>query len=126
MNTKSKSSAPRKLNGTVTWAQAVRDIFVTSMNRGQLPVLGLIAIVLMLIWKMPDADAGKLMHDLLAALRAGEMWSYGLLAATLAGWFFHAKLMRREFSDEALRIGREKSELQGKLSGVKYESSDRK
>lgn len=126
MNTKTKTSAPRKSNNSVSWAQAVRDIFVTSMNRGQLPVLGMIAIVLLLIWKMPEADAGRLMHDLLSALRAGEMWSYGLLLATLAGWFFHAKFMRREFSDEALRIGREKSDLQGKLSGVKYESSDRK
>ena len=80
----------------------------------------------MLVWKMPAEDAGKLMHDVLGALRSGELWSYGLLLGALVGWFFHAKFMRKEFSDETLRIGREKSDLQSKLSGIKYESSDRK
>lgn len=129
MNTKTKAPAPspaKKPNGAVTWPQAVRDIFVTSMNRGQLPALGVIAILLVLVSKMPPEDAGNLLREIFAAVRAGDLWGYILCVGSLGGWFFHAKAMRKEFSEEALRIGRAKSELQGKLSGVKYDSSDRK
>lgn len=117
--------AKRPQNG-VTWPQAVRDIVVTSINRGQLPVLGIIAIVLLLIWKMPGLEAAALAREIFQALRNGELWAYPLLAGALGGWFFHVKSMRRMFSDEAERIGREKSNLQSKLSGVQYQSSDQK
>ena len=125
MNAPTKEPRRKSPNG-VTWAQACRDIVVTSMNRGQLPVLGMLAVALLLIWKMPNEEASKLVFEVVASLRRGEMWGYPALLATLAGWFFHTKSMRKSFSAEAERIGREKSDLQSTLSGVKYKSSNRK
>ena len=111
--------------GQVTWAQAFRDIIIASMNRGQLPILGMVGIVFLLVWKMPDEKASQLVFDLYGKLMEMEMWAYMLLAVTLVGWYSHAKIMRREFSREYRRIGQEKSDLQSKAAGIKFKSSDR-
>jgi hypothetical protein len=110
----------------MTWAQAFRDIVVTSMNRGQLPVLGLIGIVVLLLWKMPESDVSKLVFDIFQELKNGQLLAYPLWLITVAGWFYHAKSMRQMFSDEAARIGREKSQPQSKISNTKFKSSDKK
>ena len=110
----------------MSWAQACRDIVVTSMNRGQLPVLGMISVVLVLIWRLPEDKAAELVFSILAALGRGELLAYIFLALTLAGWYFHTKWMRKMFSQEAKRIGREKSGLQSQLTGENFKSSDRR
>lgn len=121
-----KSVGGKARSFEVTWAQAFRDIVVTSMNRGQLPVLGVIAVVVLLVGRMQESDVSTLVFEIFHELKEGQLWGYVLWLLTLAGWFYHAKHTRRMFSDETARIGREKSELQGKLSNVKYKSSDRK
>lgn len=126
MSEKTGSAAPRKpRNGHVTWAHAVRDIFVTSINRGQLPVLGMIAVALLMLWKMPADDVSSLASEILHSLQNGELWGYLLFVLTLIGWYSHAKRMRKMFSAEAERIGTEKSRLQEKLVGHNYKSSNK-
>ncbi len=110
----------------MSWAQAFRDVVVTSMNRGQLPVLGMISVALVLIWRLPEERAAELVFSILAALRRGELLAYVLLVFTLAGWYLHSKWMRKMFSAEAKRIGREKSGLQSQLTGENFKSSDRR
>lgn len=109
----------------VTWAQAVRDIFIASINRGQLPILFVGAIIALIIWKMPEEDVSKFAFEFLDLLKNNEMWAYVLLVVVLIGWFIHAKLMRNSVNSEFERIGREKSALQGKVAGTNFRSSDR-
>ena len=120
------SSKTTRNSGSMSWAQACRDIVVTSMNRGQLPILGMIAVVLVLVWKLPEERATELVFSLLHALLEGPLVGYALFIITVAGWFFHAKWMRKMFSEEAKRIGKEKSGLQSALTGDKFSSSNRK
>ncbi len=110
----------------MSWAQAFRDIVVTSMNRGQFPVLGMIALAMLLIWRLPEEKTGELVFSILAALRQGELWAYIFLVLVIAGWYLHSKWMRKMFSAEAKRIGREKSGLQSQLSGERFKSSNRR
>jgi len=110
----------------MTWAQACRDIVITSMNRGQLPVLGMIGVALLLVWKLPEDKSAELVFSIFEALGRGELYAYVLLTVTIAGWYFHSKWMRKMFSEEAARIGREKSGLQSALTGEKFKSSDRR
>jgi len=122
---KRRNKRPKQITKPeVTWAQAARDVLIASMNRGQLPILGIIGIVFLVVWKMPNEEASRLAFDLVEKLSNLEMWAYILLVITLVGWYLHARLMRKEFSNEYRRIGREKSELQRKLAGIKYQSSD--
>ena len=116
--------AKKNNRGTVTWAQAVRDIINVAINRGQLIPLGIIVIVLLIIWKMPEDQILVFCREILAMLKKGELISYVLCPSLAMGWFFHAKSMRKHFSNEYLRIGREKSNLQGQAAGEKFESSD--
>lgn len=108
-----------------TWAQAVRDIFVTSMNRGQLPVLGMIAVALLVLYRMPPEGLAALTHEVVTSLKNGELWAYLLELATVVAWYVHARSMRRNFSDEAERIGREKSKIQSQAAGVAFKTSNR-
>ena len=120
------STKPARNNGKMSWAQACRDIVVTSMNRGQLPILGMIAIVLVLVWKLPEEKATELIFSIFHALQEGALIGYVLFIATVAGWYFHSKWMRKMFSEEAKRIGKEESGLQSALTGDKFPSSNRK
>lgn len=121
-----KPNKSTQKNGTMSWAQAVRDIVVTSMNRGQLPILGMIGVALLLIWKMPEANAAELVVSIVDGLKQGELVGYLMFVLSIAGWYFHAKWMRKLFSSETKRIGQEKSGLQSALTGEKFQSSDRK
>lgn len=116
--------AQKKPRRGFTWAQAVRDITNQAINRGQLPVLGIIVILLMLIWKMPQEQVGTFVMELLAAFRTNEIlgWFFSVILAL--GWFFHARIMRRLYSLEFERIGREKSSAQSKAGNTPYRSSD--
>lgn len=107
-----------------TWAQSVRDIFVTAINKGQLPLLGVIAMLLLLIFRMPEQHLGDVATEVVASLKHGELWVYLLEALTVFAWYVHAKSMRKTFSEEAERIGREKTRIQSRAAGVTFKSSN--
>lgn len=125
---KKPSPAAKKPSKTnqVTWAQCVRDVLIGAMNRGQLPILGCLAIIMLLIYKLPTEDCSKVVYQLLADLERGELYSYILVFLLAGGWFYHAKFMRKEFSDEALRIGKEKSAAQSAAAGERFLSSEKR
>lgn len=121
-----KSTKSNQSRGTVSWAQAVRDMVIASINRGQLPILGIIGIATVLTFRLPEQDISRVVFEIVAALKKGELWAYVLEGLTLFGWFTHAKVMRKIFSAEAERIGCEKSKIQSKSAGVEFKSSDKK
>lgn len=110
----------------VSIAQAVRDVFVAAINKGQLPILGIITILLVILWKMPDEDAGTLVFKILESLTINGTIGWFLLLITIGFWYWHVKYLRRQFSEEYRRIGKEKSKYQGQAVGQKYKSSDEK
>ncbi|MDH3353436.1 MAG: hypothetical protein OEL87_03240, partial [Nanoarchaeota archaeon] len=54
---------------TITWAQACRDVLISSMNRGQLPIIGVLSIFFLLVWKMPSVDATLFAFSILESLK---------------------------------------------------------
>jgi hypothetical protein len=104
----------------VTWAQAVRDTAIHSMNKGQLPVLGLIALLLLALWKYPpDRLATIAESTLLRALIASLAFNIALIIA----WFLHSRSIRRSQAKELDRIGQEKSSLQEQVTNRKLSTS---
>ena len=108
----------------VTWAQACRDITVAAINKGQLPVLGAFAVLLLVISRLPPTEVASFAHDLLDELKRGNLWGYISSPAILTAWLLHVRSMRKQFSTEYARIGLEKSALQSKAAGTKFKSSD--
>ena len=108
------------------WAQATRDVLIASMNRGQLPILGLIGVVALVIWRMTPEKVSEITAKLVEDVEKGYLVGYLLFMVTLCAWFLQAKAARKAFSREYKRVGVEKSELQSKLAGEKFRSSDDK
>lgn len=119
-----RTTRPR--SGSMSWAQSFRDMVVAAINKGQLPVLGVLFVVLLFIFKLPEERIGDLARDLLMHLIDGSLGGYLLAVVFGSSWFFHAKAMRRSFSSEVDRIGREKSELQDQLAKIDFKRGDQK
>lgn len=110
----------------VTIAQAVRDIFLAAINKGQflVAILGLILVII--AWRLPSDDLSKFASNIVEDLKNGYLLGYFLFIISLGGWFIHAKRLRRTAHHEHKRIGLEKSELQEKALPGKVKSSKRR
>jgi len=94
------------------------------MNKGQLPLAGLILIFLVLILKMPGKDVSSLVFQLTSLSPAGCFTGYGISIIFLVGWGYHAKWQRRNITKEMTRIADERNRLQSKRINGKIESSE--
>jgi hypothetical protein len=105
--------------------QMFRDIFVTAINKGQLPatILGLLLVIFAI--RMPIEDLKQFALLVVQQLTSGYLFGYFMFIITLLGWFFHAKRLRRRSFEEHERIGKEKSELQKTALPGKVKSSKR-
>lgn len=119
---KGKSSGS---NGKVTWAQAVRDMVNRSMSTGQLLPFGIFVLLTIVFWRMPAEDLRETMHEIISGFIEGHLWGWGVSLILLVAWVSHAKRMRKEFSEEADRIGKEKTGLQQRRTSQKLGTSQR-
>lgn len=119
---KGKSSGS---NGKVTWAQAVRDMVNRSMSTGQLLPFGIFVLLAIVFWRMPAEDLRETMHEIISGFINGQLWGWGVSLFLLIAWVSHSKRMRKEFSEEADRIGKEKTGLQQRSTPQKLGTSQR-
>src|SRR5687767_7016706 len=112
-----RQNKPKPQNSIGMWT-AIRDIFVFSMRKGQLPVLGVIALVGLVLYKTPP--------DYFPTLWAKIFELKGLLfivsvtgnVALLVGWAIHLRVQRRWFKEESDRIVEARNEVQQKQIGT--------
>lgn len=96
----------------VSWAEAFRDITIVAMNRGQLPVLGFIFIIILFLYKIPNEEIVQLVHDIVDKLGVIAFFSYIFNIVLVLSWAWHAKMVRKMHSNECERVGKEKTKLQ--------------
>ena len=111
----SKVSTKQVVDKRVTTAQAVRDIIIGAMNKGQLIPVLLGACLITILWRMPSDDLTKLANRLLDLLSNHVSFGYVMWIATVVAWYLHAKHVRKVHNAESGRIGKEKSRLQEQL-----------
>jgi hypothetical protein len=109
----------------VTWAQIVRDVLLSAMARGQLPLLGLIAVVFLVVYRLPEAELAGMVERIFELWKNGDGLGWLFWLATTSGWVWHARATRRGFQGEYDRMGKEKADLQKLLTGKKFPSSRR-
>jgi hypothetical protein len=102
----------------------LRDVLVASMNKGQLPPVLLTLVILSLIWRMPAADVGRLVFDLVDGVKSGWLVGYAAAGVSILGWYFHARYQRRLITGEMRRIANERSALQSQTLGKNLKSSE--
>lgn len=103
---------------------AVRDIFVTSINKGQFPLAILGAIVLVALAKMPAEGLRDIGQSVVQKLEQGSLVGWALWLLTACAWAFIGRRSRRYHVAEVQRIGKEKSDLHRKLLGSDASSSE--
>ena len=88
-------------------AQAIRDVFIASINKGQFPFAIVGAIVLLLILRVPEAEIVPLLHWMVETVGSIYYVGYFLSVALVFSWYFHAQRIRREFATQfdAFRAG---------------------
>jgi hypothetical protein len=96
----------------VGWPHAFRDILVAAVNRGQFPFFCIFLIFLLLVFKMPSEEAGRLIIDLEHDLRDMHILGWVLELFTLVAWVWLNRRQRRTYRDEINRISEEKSAAQ--------------
>jgi hypothetical protein len=99
------------------WANALRDVLIASINKGQFPFAILGLLLLTLIVKMPPEDVSKLVFRLVDGVERGSLLGYLLSLLFLVGWYVHARYQRRVITAEIERMAAERNTLQSKNLG---------
>jgi hypothetical protein len=120
---KNKPPQGTEIRKSNMWAM-LRDVLIASINKGQLPIAGIILFLIILAIKMPSEQAGKLLFELLDLFVKWKIVGWVLFGFSVFGWFIHLKIQRRVFTKEISRAGDEKTKLQKRLLPKQIESSE--
>ncbi|MEC5321110.1 hypothetical protein VSX61_19580 [Brenneria populi subsp. brevivirga] len=119
-----KAGKTSKGQGSVTFAQAWRDVMLKAMTTGQLVPITISIVLMISAWRMPPDELARLAHRILDGLVNNSLVGYGISFFLVLAWSWHASVMRRCFSAEARRIGAEKTQHQQARTQVPLGSSD--
>lgn len=106
-------------NKPIGWAHAFRDVVITSMNRGQLPVLCGFGVFGLMIWRMPADDIALLLNKIVSGISDLSLVGWVLWASTLLGWYSHFRYVRLMHQEQLRQIGETKSKAQARANDKK-------
>ena len=105
------SGKNKKVPHTVGFWEAIRDIFVAMINKGQFLIALPALIVALIIYKMPGKDVARMAAQIMGDLSSGYLFGWVLAIVAIMGWYFHAKYQRRIADREIKRICNERNRL---------------
>ena len=82
----------------VGFAQAIRDIFVASINKGQFPFAIMGGALGILLFRVPEGEIVPLLKWMVETVGQGAYLGYALFLLTVFAWHAHARRMRMEFA----------------------------
>lgn len=106
------------------WAM-VNNVVLRAIGRGQLPLLGVISIIILILWRMPSEDLSQLIRDIFTVAIAKYLLGYIIAIVAIIYWNRSSKKMRRAHAAEISRLADEKTKLQNLLLDKRVESSER-
>ena len=116
------AKSPR--SSKATWASATRDIVLRLIGTGQLPIGIFGASILLMIYKTPSDQMGKVWDVLGLFIKARAGLGYSCSVILTAGWFVHARFQRRNSEREIRRLSAERTAEQQAFFKKKLESSE--
>ncbi len=115
MPSNSKSNKVSKsYNG---WAGTARDIALYALELGQLPLLFVLAIIGLFVWRYPETDLPNLSNELLTFLKVKSHYGWVLSIVFSSGWIIHFRYYRRFKTEELERVTEERNRLQKIVHG---------
>ena len=94
----------------------IQTLGIAAMNRGQLLWILVFVPIVILVSKLSEADASKLMEKLLDHFTIFHLGGWILSLVLLLGWFFSSRRQRKKFSTQ---LGELQSDLQQINSFIK-------
>lgn len=112
-------------NNQIGWPQAVRDVLLRIVGRGQLLLFFFGFIIFVMVIRMPQGEIGPLLHRMLEIFEVHHLLGYFLFVCALIGWGYHARAQRRWWHDEMDRVSKERNKVQTHALGDKVKNSGR-
>lgn len=106
-------------NQKVSWVgditYPIRDLLIKSMERGQLLLCGVLVVIMIFLFRLPENDLSAFTTNLLNRVQSNDIWGFILFFTVCLVWFFHNRYIRKIHRKEITRITNEKDEIQKKL-----------
>lgn len=93
----------------------IRDVLIASLDKGQFIIAGLILLVGIYLWRLPEKDISSFGENLLSRFEANYLWGWFLFIILAAGWYIHVRYINKIYTRELDRISEEKNKLQEQL-----------
>lgn len=103
---------------------ALQNAVNNSTNKGQLPVMGAIVLLSIILLRIPSEKLYDLSKDVIHEFANYHLLGWFLALLELVGFFILSKKSRKDFSDEMTRVSSEKKKLQEQIHGKKLGSSN--
>lgn len=113
-------------NRQIGWPQAIRDIVLRIVSKGQLLLLIVGMILLIIVLRMPQEEVGHLALRLVEVFETEKLLGYLFAFCILVAWTVHSKYQRRIIHDEMARLSVERNEVQSHALGNQIKPSGRK
>jgi hypothetical protein len=115
-----KAPSPSSMRPNI-WG-AITMMVVAAIDKGQLPLVLIAAVLVFLIYRMPTSEVTPFARHLLDVLEKGHIIGYIIALGAFIGWLIHASWQRRLISSEFREITKERDHYQ-EMAGVIVESS---
>ena len=102
----------------------VGNVLVQSINKGQLPIAGVILIIITIIFKLPSERVYDLVKQLIDIATVYQIGGWILFGISIFGWIISSKSLRRNHTQEIRRLSTERTKLQEKLLNKELPSSN--
>jgi hypothetical protein len=122
-NNKPKQQSRSVIHRSNIWGM-IENVLVQSINKGQLPVAGLILTIMLIIFKLPEERVYDLVVQLFSIASVYKLGGWILFGISIFGWVYSAKSMRRHHNLEIRRLSNERTKLQEKLLNKNLPSSN--
>jgi len=112
---------PQQLSPSkVTIAQAVRDVVIHAMDKGQLLPLFVAVIIISVVWRLPEESLTELATQVWQNLLSVYLLGWVLCIAAVCGWASHYRWIAARHANEIDRISNERNSVQQKLAGPHF------
>lgn len=102
----------------------MENVLIHSINKGQLPIAGVILIIILIIAKMPSENVYNLVEQLFNVAVVYRIAGWILFLICIFGWIISSKSLRRNHTHEIRRLSAERTKLQEKLLNNKLPSTN--
>jgi hypothetical protein len=108
------------------WADVVNNVLLRLISTGQLPLIALIALLGLMVYRTPQEHIVEVWRILQMMLDKRSGLGYGLAAVASGGWVVHTRIQRRRFEREHERIAETRNKAQQAYFNDQLQSSRKK